>query len=233
MMTKGVRNTIDVVASMNNPHIDDDFYRFLVQYLAETHELNGLKYGSELFKTLDVVLFEITLPEMTETKNYRDMITLMEQFYAGMQSIGPGINKEKNYFTMELALSNNSNQIVFYVCVPRDMADLFEKYVGEILKTKKYTVSFTKTSGDLGVDIVATKNSTKIAVQLKRYTNTVGRAAISDAVAGMAYYKCTSAMVITSNYFTKSAQELAKANKCELVDRDLLSEWIVEFQKQK
>ena len=129
MMTKGVRNTIDVVASMNNPHIDDDFYRFLVQYLAETHELNGLKYGSELFKTLDVVLFEITLPEMTETKNYRDMITLMEQFYAGMQSIGPGINKEKNYFTMELALSNNSNQIVFYVCVPRDMADLFEKQV--------------------------------------------------------------------------------------------------------
>jgi hypothetical protein len=129
LMTKGIRDTMKLVEKMNDPHIDDDFYRFLVQYLASYHEIPGLRRESEFFKTIDVALFEVTLPENNTEKNYREMITLMEQFYAGMQSIGPGENKDKNFYTLELALSNNSNQVVFYVCVPRNTAELFEKQI--------------------------------------------------------------------------------------------------------
>ena len=33
LMTKGIKNALSVVEEMANPHIDDDFHRFLVQYL--------------------------------------------------------------------------------------------------------------------------------------------------------------------------------------------------------
>ena len=32
LLDKGISNTLSVIAKMNNPHIDDDFHRFLVQY---------------------------------------------------------------------------------------------------------------------------------------------------------------------------------------------------------
>lgn len=109
----------------------------------------------------------------------------------------------------------------------------FEQYVGAILSSRGFHIEYTPTSGDYGVDIIAKRGGERWAVQMKRYSNTVGREAISDAVAGMAYYKCTRSMVVTSNYFTPNAQELAKINNTFLVDRDKLSEWMVEFKTKK
>jgi hypothetical protein len=130
MMERGVRNALSVVEKMNNPHVDDDFHRFLVEYLATTHELPGLKPGQELYKQLDMKLFEITLPENTvEEDNYKKMIGLMDQFYAGMQSVGPGQNPEQAYYTLELAVQNNEEHVVFYACIPSAKASLFEKQI--------------------------------------------------------------------------------------------------------
>jgi restriction system protein len=89
----------------------------------------------------------------------------------------------------------------------------FERYVGEIFKSQGYMVHFTATSGDYGIDIVAQKGPDKYGVQLKRYSGHVGRAGISDAVAGMRYYNCNKCMVVTTNYFTANAKHLAKSNE--------------------
>lgn len=131
MMEKGIKNALDIVKQMNSPHIDDDFYRFLVQYLASYHEIPGLKQNSELFKEIDVRLYEVTLPrpEDNKAKGFKDLTQLMEQFYAGMQSIGPGENPERNWYTLEIALSNTSDSVIFYVCIPRNKSDLFEKVI--------------------------------------------------------------------------------------------------------
>jgi hypothetical protein len=131
MMEKGIKNALEVVRRMNSPHIEDDFYRFLVQYLAAYHEITGLKQDTELFKEINVRLFEVTLPRPEEgaSKGFKDLTHLMEQFYAGMQAIGPADNPERNWYTMEIALSNESDQVIFYVCVPRNRSDLFEKVV--------------------------------------------------------------------------------------------------------
>lgn len=107
----------------------------------------------------------------------------------------------------------------------------FEQYVGALLKHKGFKIEFTPASGDYGVDIVAEKGNEKYAVQIKRYTHAVGRAAISDAVAGMNFYRCNKAMVVTNNFFTPAAKTLAQATQCVLIDRDTLISWIVEFQK--
>lgn len=127
LMSKGIRNALETVSKMNSPHIDDDFHRFLVQYLSAYHAIPGLQNDSETFKNLDISLFEITLPQAEQGKSYKESINLMEQFYASMQVVGPGKNEKNNYFSLEIALSNDSEQVIFYVCVPNAVASLFEK----------------------------------------------------------------------------------------------------------
>lgn len=132
LLDKGVSNVLSVVAQMNNPHLDSDFHRFLVQYLSTTHKVPGLKEGTPLFKSLDMKLFEITLPDAAdndkEKKGLKELLSAMEQFYAGMHSVGDGKeNYNRNHFTLEIALSEGSDSFIFYVAVPTHKAELFEK----------------------------------------------------------------------------------------------------------
>ena len=39
---KGVKNALSVVEEMNDSHVEDDFHRFLVQYLKKGYEIYGL-----------------------------------------------------------------------------------------------------------------------------------------------------------------------------------------------
>ena len=132
MITKGIRNVLSVVETMANPHIDDDFHRLLIQYLKTGQEVSGLKEGTPLWKELNVTLFEVTLPaqEETEKKGFKEFIGAMEQFYAGMQSISSiRGNQERNYFTLEIALENETDQVIVYVAVPNIYVSLFEKQI--------------------------------------------------------------------------------------------------------
>jgi len=80
-------------------------------------------------------LYEVTLPPIDakgESRSFADLVTGMEQFYAGMLSVenpSAGWLDVKNYFTLELALSNFSSEVIFYAAVPIERADLFEKQV--------------------------------------------------------------------------------------------------------
>ncbi|TAK89516.1 restriction endonuclease [Patescibacteria group bacterium] len=105
----------------------------------------------------------------------------------------------------------------------------FEKYVAELLKYQGYSVKTTPVSGDYGVDLVITRNKVRTAVQLKCYSKAVAQEAVREAFSGMAHYRCTKSMVITNNQFTPHAKALAASNKCELVDRDQLALWILDF----
>jgi translation elongation factor EF-1beta len=133
MMQKGIVATLEAVAELNDPHIDADFHRFLVQYLCETHVLPGVKDTSPLYRTVDMRLFEIILPEPENEKDNTDfkaLITAMEQFYAGMHSIAETRNnKERAHFSLEIVLANNTDHIIFYASVPSEKASLLEKHV--------------------------------------------------------------------------------------------------------
>jgi hypothetical protein len=132
LLDKGISNALSVISQMNNPHLDDDFHRFLVQYLYSTHKIPGLKEHSPLFKSLDMKLFEITLPDPNDNegdkKGLKELLSAMEQFYAGMHSVGTGReNKDRNHFTLEIALAEGTDHFVFYAAVPSHKSDLFEK----------------------------------------------------------------------------------------------------------
>ncbi len=106
----------------------------------------------------------------------------------------------------------------------------FESYVAELLVAQGYKVSTTPTTGDYGVDLVARKDGTTYAVQLKRYNKPLNQLPIREAVAGKAHYKCTAAMVITNSTFNKAAKTLAESNDCVLIDRNALAQWVAAFQ---
>ncbi len=132
LLDKGISSALSVVGKMNNPHLEDDFHRFLVQYLASTHKIPGLKEGTPLFKTLDMKLFEITLPDASDEdgvkKGLKELLSAMEQFYAGMHSVGESRqNYNRSHFTLEIALAEGTDHFVFYTSVPSHKADLFEK----------------------------------------------------------------------------------------------------------
>jgi restriction system protein len=103
----------------------------------------------------------------------------------------------------------------------------FEQFIAKLFEKKGYTVEVTKASGDQGIDVIAEKGGTKIGIQAKCYSGTVGNSAVPEAVAGKQFYRCDKAMVITNNYFTPSATELAAANDVILWNRDTLNENLV------
>jgi len=102
----------------------------------------------------------------------------------------------------------------------------FEKLVRQLMEKQGYEVGNLRESNDYGVDLIANKPNERIAVQVKRSKNKIARKAISDAVAGMKYYKCTKAMVVTNNEFTEDAREFGRGTECVLVDRTVLQQWL-------
>src|SRR3989344_3987723 len=56
VMQKGIRNALSVVAAMDNPHVEDDFHRFLVQYFKAGQSALSVKEGTPLYKSLNMTL---------------------------------------------------------------------------------------------------------------------------------------------------------------------------------
>jgi len=95
----------------------------------------------------------------------------------------------------------------------------FEHYVAAVLRGVGYTVEVTKASGDFGVDLIATKDGVRTAVQCKRQARAVNGSAVQQVVAGAAVHDCTATMVVTNHRYTPAAEHLAEVHGCLLVDR--------------
>jgi hypothetical protein len=143
-MSEGIRNSFSVLAKLNDPHLEDDFHRFLVQYVLKFSEESLKKFGNykETFKATSSTLFQVTMQteklldareqnnQHTQFEVIKQSISIMERFYTGMLSIADAEDhKNRNYFTVEIAKSTDSNQIKFYVSVPNEYSDLFKKQV--------------------------------------------------------------------------------------------------------
>lgn len=90
----------------------------------------------------------------------------------------------------------------------------YEVFIAKYLREQGFRQVFhTGATGDFGVDIVAKKHGVYYAIQCKYYTGTVSGAAVQEAVAGMAYYHCDRAMVVTNSALTRGARALAEANQ--------------------
>lgn len=107
----------------------------------------------------------------------------------------------------------------------------FEDFLLTLFKKKGFTVIQTKASGDFGADLILQRNEKRVVVQAKRYTKKVGIRAVQEAVSALAIYGAKEAWVVTNNYFTDAAVQLAKANSVKLINRDDLMNLIITSNK--
>lgn len=138
LQTHGVKNVLSVLYKMRNPHLEDDFHRFLVQYVKAGYQTSDIKKNSPLFRPLRTTLFEISLPDAEDkepAESLKQLLSGMESFYAGMRAVGEG----DTYFTLEIANANGSDEFVFYASVPDGKRNLFEKQLLSVLPKAKLT----------------------------------------------------------------------------------------------
>lgn len=88
--------------------------------------------------------------------------------------------------------------------------------------------SLQEQAGDYGVDILAEKDGITYAIQCKCYASPVGVAAVQETYAGKDYYDRMVGAILTNQYFTAPATDMAKKLKVMLWDRGYLEEWLEE-----
>ena len=133
MTEKGIKNALSVMEKLHDPHVTDDFHRYLVRYIAAGLQPTGIDEKTPRFQALKMTLYEIALPEPKSaeqgerTKTLKELISGMEQFYAGLLSVEEATPGEPHYFALELAVPADSPHLQFYAAVPNSKKNLFEK----------------------------------------------------------------------------------------------------------
>lgn len=107
----------------------------------------------------------------------------------------------------------------------------------ELRKQGKLPESIQKRggSGDQGVDVVLYNHLTgeTVIIQCKHYSSKISNAAVQEIVAAKSLYKAQRAIVVTNQYFTQAAKDLAFENKVVLIDRDGLKQMIRDAKTRK
>lgn len=130
-------------------------------------------------------------------------------------------NKLNNFAQSLLNETDDFNKITIHDVDLMSGID-FEEFVGTIFEKMGYSTTFTKSSGDQGIDVICEKNRKKIGIQAKCYSSKVGNSAIQEVVAGLKYYGIDKGIVVTNHYYTESAKTLAQVNNITLWDRDMI-----------
>lgn len=108
----------------------------------------------------------------------------------------------------------------------------FEHWCAALLKISGFKdVEVTRKSGDQGVDVLATLDGVRYAVQCKCYSSDLGNKPVQEIYAGIALYHCQMGSVMTNRYFTAGAKELAQATGIALWDRDWITSLLQELEE--
>ncbi len=169
---KGIKNTMSILSGFKDPHLEDDFHRFLVAYIKHGFEAKGVHLVDNEFRGLGMTLYEVVLPEDSgsEEKNkpLKELISGMEQFLSGMLSVvakDETKTYKENYIVLEIANPNGSDQFVFYVAVPNIHKALFEKQIISVFHNARLTEAtsdyniFNTNGISLGSSLQSSNNS--------------------------------------------------------------------------
>jgi Holliday junction resolvase-like predicted endonuclease len=101
----------------------------------------------------------------------------------------------------------------------------FEAQVAELLELLGYEDVKQTSYYDKGADIVAIKDGRRIAVQVKRRSNSVGVDGVRQLIDGTKRYGCDRGLLVTNSYLTGEAIRSAALWNIEVWDRDKLAEY--------
>lgn len=109
----------------------------------------------------------------------------------------------------------------------------YEEYIKTLLHNGGFVAKRTRSSGDYGVDVLATKGGVSFAVQCKLFNRPVGVKAVQEVVSGRIFYKADYAIVVSNNSFTPAAQTLARKLDVTLVHHKNLISRLKSFTRDK
>ncbi len=128
---RGVLNALSVMEKSKGAHTVDDVHARLVELIRQGVSVQDLKEDTPLWRVLHMSLFEVSLPEFSDKNDVKGemqaLVGLMEQFFAGMQNVGT--EKQREHYVLEIASPEGRDDIIFYVAVPNQYVDLFDKQI--------------------------------------------------------------------------------------------------------
>jgi hypothetical protein len=100
----------------------------------------------------------------------------------------------------------------------------YELHCAHVLRGCGWKAELMGGSGDQGADVIAERGRTRVVIQCKKYSRTVGNKAVQEVIAGKMMYRAHAAAVVSNASFTKGARELAAMTKVLLLHHtELLS----------
>ena len=186
----------------------NSFYSNTDLYLDETNEL------AFSFYALDIQKQSTSLKQMYSNFSQecnRHLETLNDE---------KGLNELKSLLDIETCTVPNKYLNIEDIDLMSGFE--FESTLASLFKSLAYIVKLTPKTQDQGADLIVEKDLIKYAVQAKNYSSKVGNKAVQEVIAASSYYDCSRSIVVTNNYFTNQAKELAKSSKVTLWDRDML-----------
>ena len=137
--------------------------------------------------------------------------------------------KQAVFTQAELLLMQSEDQREYKSLIEIDAMEglEFEHWSAKMLQDLGYeNVEVTRGSGDQGVDVLAEKDGVRYAFQCKCYSSNLGNTPVQEVNAGKAMYRCHVGVVITNQYFTSGAKELADVTGTLLWDRDKIKDYL-------
>ena len=120
----GIINAVDIVAKIESAHINDDFHRFLSEYIHKGYDPH-VKVSNEILKPFKRVLLEVLIPKKNDESHLeQDHVHKMQGLLQGIQSFSQKYNE---YITFEIAAAVGAYDFAMYVSVHEDLVSIFEK----------------------------------------------------------------------------------------------------------
>jgi len=139
---KGIKNALSVLERTDNPYTIDEVHKRLIELITSGVSIADMKEGVPPWHVLHMTLFAVTLPASqggeAAALPFAELVGKMEQLLAGLRTIGS--KKTGNHFVFEIAVANDSEDIVFYVAIPNEFTSLFEKQALSLFPHAELTV---------------------------------------------------------------------------------------------
>jgi HJR/Mrr/RecB family endonuclease len=230
-MNNNIRLINEFGASIDNKNYQQFIFTFL--YYKRTNKfLASMKQSISVTKK-DIIIDCYNIFGENSSSYYDLLILFIKKFYSWeiseleIQKTISNYKKEQKF--QRLKESVNNPEIEKYKNFDNLSGYEFESFISTLYKSMGYNVTQTPLSGDQGADLIVERNSEITVVQAKRFQGKVGNKAVQEVVASVKYYGADYGAVITNNYFTKSAYELAFSNRVKLIDRVKLIQLVEEF----
>lgn len=126
---RGVRNALSVAARLGSAHLEDDFHRMLVRYVAEGLPVRNLPRNEAVRSALRVTLFEIKPQGMGgREQGIKETLASSEQLYVGLL----GLLGAHESFSLEIAVPEGTEAASLYLSVPSARAAIAERLVASV-----------------------------------------------------------------------------------------------------